>query len=746
MSSTSVTPARPHRLRQRFLLRAKQDIRRIRALSYTLGSDLKEVSLQLAKSKQAKSLRIAVDVGGTFTDIVVLDEKSHDLRTHKVLTSSDQPTVAIMAGIASLEGPNNQLDTADRFLHATTLATNAVIERKGARTGLITTRGFRDVLSIQRSKRYDLYNLQMDKPEPLVPRELIEEVTERLLQDGNVLVPLDESDVRRAASALRAKGVDAIAIVFIHGYRNPDHELRAKSIVAEEYPSARCCTSFEVSPVFREYERTSTTVMNAYVMPRMESYLAHLGAALSEAKFAGQFQVMQSNGGLSSEEIIRKLPVRAIESGPAAGAVFASLYAEATGVPNLLSFDMGGTTAKACLIRQFRPSMTQLFEVDRKRMFPGSGLSITTPSVDLVEVGAGGGSIARARLGGIAVGPESSGANPGPACYGLGGVEPTVTDANLVLGYLNPNYFLGGRMRIDPDAAERALRDSLCKELHLDVVEAAWGVHRIVNHNMAQALRLVSIERGYDPRTLPLMCFGGGGPLHGARLAADLSSRKVVIPKLAGVASSVGLLAADTVYESVRTRPVLLDTVNPASVRHIFSDLRREVRSVLHSTVDEAEVTLVASADMRFLGQGYELNLELDTTGWSPSTAAHVRDAFAKHYAAIYGIAPPHEPVEVVQWRLGAVQRGSRLDLFRPPPEPSNNKPWKGQRRAYYPEAGGWITCDVFDRDALRPGDTLDGPAIIEERESTTMVLPGDAQLKVDELGGLVIESPSGGF
>ena len=530
------------------------------------------------------SYRVGFDVGGTFTDFV-LQAPSGELHTAKRLTTYPDPSEACLAGLDDLvaRAGVSWSDLA-QAVHGTTLGSNVVIERKAQGVGLLTTRGFRDVLIIGREKRYQVYDLQIEKPAPLIRRRLIGEVTERVLADGTVRDPLDEDDARRAIRALVARGVTTLAICLLHAYLNPAHEKRLAELAAEEAPKVTVTLSHEVSPTFREYERTSTTVVNAYVMSAVRTYLHGLSAALRDRGYRGRFYVMQSSGGVATASAMERYPVRMIESGPAAGALMAAAYGELTGYRDLIAFDMGGTTAKLALIEDGRPSTTTAFELHRVNNAPGSGLPMNIQALDLVEIGAGGGSIARAALGVIAVGPESASSTPGPVCYGRGGHAPTVTDANLVLGYLNPDYFAGGAMTLDVGAATRAIEQKLARPLGLSVEDAAWGIHAIVTTNMELATRVVSIERGRDPRALTFVAFGGSGPVHGCRLAQALGVPRVILPAAAGVTAAIGLLAAEVRFDVARTYVRRLDALDPAAVSAMYDDMAAQAMDVVRQS------------------------------------------------------------------------------------------------------------------------------------------------------------------
>ncbi len=681
--------------------------------------------------------RIGFDVGGTFTDFV-LQSPTGELATAKRLTTYPDPSEACLAGLDELVA-RHRVDWADvaQVVHGTTLGSNVVIERKARGVGLLTTRGFRDVLVIGRQKRYQVYDLQIEKPPPLIPRRLIAEVTERVLADGTVRTPLDEADARRAIRELVARGVTTLAVCLLHAYLNPAHEKRLAELVAEEAPQVAVTLSHEVSPTFREYERTSTTVVNAYVMTAVRAYLQGLERALAARGYRGRFFVMQSSGGIATAEAMARYPVRMIESGPAAGALMAAAYGELTGYRDLVAFDMGGTTAKLSLIDKGRPATTTAFELHRVRNAPGSGLPMTVQAIDLVEIGAGGGSIARAALGVIAVGPESASSTPGPVCYGRGGQAPTVTDANLVLGYLNPGEFAGGALTLDAAGAARAIEEQVARPLGLALDEAAWGIHQIVTTNMELATRVVSIERGRDPRDLALVAFGGSGPVHGCRLAQALGIPRVILPAAAGVAAAIGLLAAEIRFDVARTYVRPLDAVDPEAVTATYEEMAAQALEVVRQSAAAGEVTLARAVDARYAGQGFELTVPVPPGRLDRRALARIRAGFDEVYAARYGYASPGEPVEVVTWKLSAVAGAPRVALARAAARAGGDAR-KATRRAYFPEAGGWVACPVWDRYRLAAGAELTGPAIVEERESTTVLPPGTVAT-VDDWANLIV-------
>ena len=682
--------------------------------------------------------RVGFDVGGTFTDFV-LQTPSGELTTGKRLTTYPDPSAACRAGLDELVARAGvSWAEVSQAVHGTTLGSNVVIERKARGVGLLTTRGFRDVLIIGREKRYQVYDLQIEKPRPLLARRFIGEVSERVLADGSVRTPLDEADARRAIRALVARGVTTLAVCLLHSYLNPAHERRLAALVAEEAPDVTVTLSHEVSPTFREYERTSTTVVNAYVMTAIREYLRGLGASLGERGYRGRLFVMQSSGGVAAAEAMERYPVRMIESGPAAGALMAAAYGELTGHRDLIAFDMGGTTAKLALVENGRPFTTTGFELHRVHNASGSGLPMNIQAIDLVEIGAGGGSIARPRLGVIAVGPESASSTPGPVCYGGGGEEPTVTDANLALGYLNPEYFAGGAMRLHPGAAARALEDRLGRPLGLSLEQAAWGVHTIVNTNMELATRVVSIERGRDPRGLTLVAFGGSGPVHGCRLAQALGIPRVILPAAAGLTAAIGLLAAEVRFDVSRTYVRRLDALEPARVDAMYEEMSAQATAVVRDSAVGGAVSVTRSVDARYVGQGYELTVPVPAGVLDAAALARVRASFDEIYAARYGYAQPAEPVEVVTWKLSAIGGAPHVALPKAPTTPLPGGV-KGRRRAYFPETGGWVDCPIYDRYKLAAGLEIAGPAIVEERESTSVLPPG-VVATVDEYASLIVE------
>lgn len=700
----------------------------------------------------APRLRIGVDIGGTFTDLIVVNDGGGLFEIAKVLTTPEDPADAVIDGVAGLlEAAGVPARDVAQVVHGTTLLTNALIERKGARTALITTRGFRDALEIAREHRYDMYDLFIARPAPLVPRYLRYELRERVLEDGTVAEPLDLEEARRLVDTLRREHIEAVAVCFLHSYRAPAHERTIGDLIRTDAPQLTCALSHEVVPEIREYERTSTTVANVYIQGLAAQYMARLDERLKTMDIRGPLFIMQSTGGICSVETASRLPIRVVESGPAAGALGAAHHGKLAGRPDLLSFDMGGTTAKACLIEGGEPLTAPEFEVARVyRSTRGSGLPIKVPAIEMIEIGAGGGSLARVtRLGLLTVGPDSAGADPGPACYGRGGTEPTVTDADLVLGYLDPEFFLGGRLRLDREAARRAIEERVAGPLGLDPVQAAWGIHQVVNENMASAVRVHAVERGKDIRRFPLFAFGGAGPVHAHRVARILRCPTVVCPLGAGVASAMGFLVAPLVFDFVRSAHSALEAIDWSAVRAAIGEMEEEGRRLLSATVRSDEVGFRRWADMRYRGQGYEVRVPMPDAPLAPGAEAVLRDAFERAYAAIYGHSAPDVPVDVVSWRVAAHGPRPALSLSqatgggvaagRTSDGDGADGALKTRRSVYLPERNGFSEVPVYDRYRLASGDEFAGPAIVEERESTVVVGP-NARVRMDAWRNLVLE------
>jgi N-methylhydantoinase A/oxoprolinase/acetone carboxylase beta subunit len=626
-------------------------------------------------------------------------------------------------------------------IHGTTLITNALIERKGARTALICTRGFRDILEMRREMRYDIYDLQIVLPEPLVPRPLRLEVDERLDWRGAVITPLDTAGLEELRPALQ-DGVQAVAVCLLHAFANPDHERRVGEWLRQNFPEAAVSLSSEVSPEIREYERMSTTVCNAYVQPLTQRYLARLTTDLAEAGFQRQLYLMLSGGGITTAETGARFPVRLVESGPAGGVLAAMFYGDIVGERDMVSLDVGGTTAKICLIQAGRPGMASDFEIARVHRFKrGSGLPVRVPTIELIEIGAGGGSLARVdALGLIKVGPESAGADPGPACYGLGGERPTVTDAALVLGYLNPDYFLGGRMRLDPAAAERAVTEVLAGPLGLSVPQAAHAILKVVNENMIAATRIHIAERGADARRLMLMAFGGAGPIHAHEIARALKMRGYICPAGAGVVSALGFLTAPKSFDFTRTHVARLTQSELAHLDGIFAELETEGRATLAAAgVPDADMQFIREADLRHVGQGHEIAMPLPYARLADvDLERELQPRFYEWYERLFGHAHRHLGLELTTCRLRAT--GPRPEVrLRPLDAGPANRPGspKGRRPVFFVDAGGYVDTPVYDRSELAAGQTFAGPTIVEEANSTAVIGPG-AVVQVDLFANLI--------
>jgi len=690
------------------------------------------------------AIRAGADIGGTFTDIFILNDATGEVAIGKTLTTPDDPSRAIETGLRdTLEEAGIAFADLDRLIHGTTLVTNALIERKGEVTALMATAGFRDAIEIRKETRYDLYDLLLEMPEPIVPRYLRFDVPQRTLSDGSTLQELDVAHVERLARELDAAGVDAVAIVFLNSFANPAAERQAREAIHRVAPRLRVSISSDVSPAIREYERTSTTICNVYVQGRVERYLGDLEKRMASAGFTGSLLLMLSSGGLATVETATAFPVRLLESGPAAGALAAAAFGTAAGHADLLSFDMGGTTAKFAVIDRGEPLLAREFEVDRRYRFKkGSGLPINLPVIEMIEIGAGGGSIARVNsLGLLKVGPDSSGADPGPVCYGRGGTEPTVTDADLVLGYLDPAYFLGGGMDLDLEGARRAIVTKIGEPLGLSLEQAAWGIHQIVNESMASAARIHALERGKDPRTLPVFAFGGAGPVHGYRVAVALGAPSLIAPFGAGVMSAVGFLSAPLAFDFVRSAPAPLDTIDWARINALIAEMEAEGTAVLTASgVAANEVTHVRTAEMRYVGQGYEISVALPSGVLGPEGIDRMRENFEREYVRLYQRLGPNVPIEAINWRVVSSGPKPPLRLVAGQQTGSGNPAdaVKGSRLAWFPETEQMTETPVYDRYRLGPGASFPGPAIVEERESTVIVGPG-ARCSVDANWNFVV-------
>lgn len=683
--------------------------------------------------------RLAVDIGGTFTDIVL--EVGRDRRTRKVLTTPARPEQAVLAGMhLILADASAHIRDIDVFIHGTTLATNAIIERRGAKTALIATEGFRDVLDIGTESRYDQYDLSIDKPKPLVPRSLRFTIPERIDAHGDVRLPLDEAAVRALAPKLRAQNVESVAFAFLHAYANPAHERRAASILHAEMPNVWVTLSSAVCPEIREYERTSTAVANAYVQPLIDGYLGRMAEALQVEQFRGAIYLVTSGGGVTSIETARRFPVRLLESGPAGGAIYASQVAAGLGENKVLSFDMGGTTAKICLIEKYQPETSRLFEVDRAaRFLKGSGLPVRIPVIEMVEIGAGGGSIARIdALKRITVGPESASSEPGPACYGRGGERPTVTDADVALGKIDPDAFAGGTIKLNLELSRQALLRDIGEPLGLSAEPAAYAVHEIVCENMASAARVHAVERGADVGQYTLIAFGGAAPLHAARVAERIGVSRVIVPSNAGVGSAVGFLAAPIAYELVRSRHVRLDQFDTVAVSDLLDEIASEARALVESGAAGAPVRERRNAFMRYVGQGHEITVELPNRRLTEADINGLREAFEKDYAALFERPIPGAAIEVLSWSvLATTEPRNPARVAEVTRKPAGEA--AGSRKFFDGRVGHVVEIPLYHRNQMLPGATITGPAVIAEDETSTFV-SASFEAYIDGAGSIVME------
>src|SRR6266704_3515359 len=692
----------------------------------------------------SKHRRIGVDIGGTFTDLVVVDDATGSFAVGKTLTTPRDPSQAVETLVLeSLQREGVAIGSVQQLIHGTTLVTNAIIERTGSRTALLATQGFRDSIEIRRENRYELYDLMLEMPQPLVPRYLRFGVPQRTLADGTTLQDLDTAFVERLASELDANGIKAVAIAFLNSFANPAAEEEARAIIQRVAPGMRVSISSEVVPEIREFERTSTTVTNVYVQDRVEKYLRKLQARLDRIGFRGSLFLIISSGGIVTVDTAIRFPVRLLESGPAGGALAAASYGAACGYADLLSFDMGGTTAKFCIIDRGQPLIAREFEVDRRyRLKKGSGLPIKLPVIEMIEIGAGGGSITRIDpMGLLKVGPDSAGAEPGPVCYGLGGTEPTVTDADLVLGYLDPDYFLGGQLRIDLEAAQRVIKERIGDPLGLSIEEAAWGIHQIVNESMANAARIHTLERGKDPHRFPVFAFGGAGPVHGFRIARALGSPALIVPFGAGVMSTVGFLTAPLAFDFVRSWPGRIDSLDWQKVNALLGEMEAEGQSLLgKSGVSPAQIWHQRAADIRYVGQGHEIQIPLPGGRLDDESVPGIVRSFEETYRRLYERLSESVPLEIINWRVISSSPPPQVRLRATGVEQATTSTTrKGTRKAYFPELGGYHVVSVYDRYALLPGTSFAGPAIVEERESTVIVGP-DCRFRIDEQRNLIVE------
>lgn len=698
----------------------------------------------MVSSAKDSRYRFSFDIGGTFTDLVLYDETTGHMDVRKELTNASEPGAPIIRGLkALLEARSAKAEqVADVVCGATTLVTNLVIERKGLPTALITTTGFRDVLEMRREGRYDLYDLTARYPEPIVPRHLRFEVDERVGADGLTVTPIDEKQVRELAQSLKKQGIKSLAICLLHSYRNDSHEKAIERIFSEVAPDIMISLSSEVAPEIREFERLSSTVLNAYVKPFIGSYFRSLENEMMKIGLPARLHIMQSNGGILDTQEAERVPIRLLESGPAAGAIAAAKFGTLMKQPDLISFDMGGTTAKTCLVTRGEPSITFEFDTARADRFKkASGFPVRLPIVDLIEIGAGGGSIARVdAMGLLKVGPDSASSKPGPACYDIGGEEPTVTDANLILGYLNPDFFNGGRMQLNKSKAESVISSRVGKPLGISAEEAASGIFRIVNENMANSAKIHVAEKGKDPRKSMLIAFGGAGPIHAREIARLLGIGTLVVPLSAGVFSALGLLLAPLSIDLAKTRFQPLNDVDWSDVSKQFVELKKKAAEVLVAAGGAKDaIEYKHSLDDRYIGQGHELNVDLDGN-FAGDVKSKVREQFFADYRQLFGRAIEDIPMEVLNLRLTAMCPLGQFDFVSATAalEDGGSRE-RGRRKIYVSELGRYEEVPVLDHRYLPVGFEATGPAVVEQRESTVIVGPDD-KLSVDHLRNLVIK------
>ncbi len=687
--------------------------------------------------------RVGVDIGGTFTDIVVVESNGLCL-TKKVSSTPPNFALGIANGLRELLAENNlSPQDVQEIIHATTVATNAIIEHKGAKTALLTTRGFRDVLEFRRGRIPDLYNLFYTPPPPLVERRLRLEVDERIGAKGEVVVPLDEASVVAAVDRLRGDGVEAVAVVLLHSYQNPRHERRVGEILRDHLPGIHLSISADILPEIREYERTSTTVINAYIGPLVKEYFASLQEQLNAMQISARLLTMQSNGGIMSAEETRERPVAIVESGPAAGVIGAHRIAQRAGFNNVIAFDMGGTTAKASMIENGEFSRSTETEVGggpslASRLIRGRGYALNFPVLDIAEVGAGGGSLAWLDRGAfLKVGPRSAGAVPGPVCYGAGGEDPTVTDANVVLGFINPNSLAGGAIKVRTDLAEKAISERVALPLGLTLLDAARGIYTVANESMIRAIKAISTHRGRDPRDFALLAFGGSGPIHAVELARALEMKMVIVPPSPGLLSAVGLLEADMEYHCVQTYLASTVDLEPSGVSEVFQQLENRAREVLTRDASKAEQHAINRfADLRYVGQTYELTIPVPAGALTRQDLAELSEAFGQEHERTYGHRAGLEPTEIVNLRLiaralvGKAVNGSQ--------QVSGKKTQPADRRVYFGSDHGAVSAPVLTRSQLS-GESRQGPVIVEEYDTTTVVPPG-CGVRLDDWNNMVIE------
>ena len=693
--------------------------------------------------------KLGIDIGGTFTDFALYNDETGGMAIHKQLTTPHEPSTSVLDGTLNiLASQDVNLTQVDTVVHGTTLVANALIERKGCVTGMLTTAGFRDVLDIAESTRHDSYDWHVRLQKPLISRDILPaemryEVHERIDHRGAVLEPLDIGEVRAGVEILIDQfKIESLAVCLLHSYQNPSHEMQIKNLLAEEFPNLYVSSSAEVFPFMREYERFTTTSINAYVQPLVDRYLSNIERGLNQQGFTGKLYIMSSNAGTLLPDTARRFPVRIMESGPTAGALMASHFGEVLSLPHILSYDTGGTTSKGSLIHD--GTLRKRYEMETAQVHEfkkGSGLVVKTPVVDMIEIGAGGGSIAEVDDRGLLrVGPRSSGADPGPACYASGGNVPTLTDADLVLGYLDAEFFLGGSIKLDQPAAESAILEHVCLPLELDLTAAAWGIHETINESCARAFRMHASERMVDYRNCSMVAFGGSAPIRAVRVARKLRIPRVIVPLGAGVFSAFGLLISPLSFDALRSHRIALDDLSPTRFVDEFTSLTKEAQQFLtQAGVADRDVRLTRRLDMRYEGQGFEVEVELPDTTDLVALFDELPKIFSDTYARVFSMSFIEQPVEIVNWKVEV--KGPNPEMkraFGTREQDASRVALKEHRMVYFPERNAYENCPVYDRYALQPENAFVGPAIIEERESTC-VLGIDDSVVVDEHYNLVI-------
>ncbi|MBT5912042.1 MAG: hydantoinase/oxoprolinase family protein [Rhodospirillaceae bacterium] len=690
--------------------------------------------------------RLGIDIGGTFTDFALLDQAGHKLAIHKQLTTPSDPSKAVVDGIKEILRKNYvSISDISVIAHGTTLVTNAVIERKGVATGMLVTSGFEDILDTGMEQRYELFDLRITYPEPIIPRDLRKGISERVHFNSSVETRIDLEEVRRHTKELvETKNIKALAVCFLHSYINPSHESAVVNLVQNEFPNLYVSSSSDVYPNMREFERWTTTAINAYTRPMIDQYLAKLEKDLERLGFKGQLYIMTSSGGMLSPITARRFPVRLLESGPAAGMLMSAVQGRTLKLPNILSFDLGGTTAKGALVRNYKPLKSEQMEVDRvNEARKGSGFPLRIPVLDMIEIGSGGGSIAGIDDRGLLkVGPRSAGANPGPASYGKNGTSATLTDANLMLGYLDKDFFLGGEMKLDKQAAEVVIQETVGAPLGLSLLRTSWGIHDSASEDIARAFRIHAAERGFDYRSATMVAFGGSGPLHAMGVAEKLKIPRVVFPIGAGVYSALGLLASPLSFELSRSRRVIADDIDAKIFFDLFEPLVKETtKSLKEARVCDQEIRISRQIEARYFGQTHEIQVQLPDEEPLDEIFSAFRKLFEERYAEVYSFAVIDAPIEIINWKVIASGPEPEFKMGYAITSEQTEKietALKGTREVYF-EEGGFQETPIYDRYLLAEGMEIFGPALIEERESTCLITVG-ARAFIDPFLNIIAE------